>query len=264
MISSRALIRIGHQVRPQHIVTRLRCTRFTAPSISAPKSRLLSQSLPTLRKRRNDPEDEQPTSKSSSAADSAPEDPLDFSSLISAYAPIDTHFRAQLSTIAHGGRFNPDHLGSLNVPVKVDGEDMGSFPLRELAQVVPRSGRTISLLVNDREYIKPIMSAVQSSPDFNQQPQRSEDNDLELLLRVEMQRKDEVLRRIKETAQAWRDRVRQARAKHDKQIKDWKKAGTILPDVAKRADKELQKLQDKKIKEIDGEETQTVRALDRN
>lgn len=141
---------------------------------------------------------------------------------------------------------------------------MGSFPLRELAQVVPRSGRTISLLVNDREYIKPIMSAVQSSPDFNQQPQRSEDNDLELLLRVEMQRKDEVLRRIKETAQAWRDRVRQARAKHDKQIKDWKKAGTILPDVAKRADKELQKLQDKKIKEIDGEETQTVRALDRN
>lgn len=178
--------------------------------------------------------------------------------------PIDAHFKTQLSNIAHGGRFNPDQLGSLSVPVKVDGEDMGTFPLSELAQVVPRSGRTISLLVNDREYIKPIMSAVQSSPEFNQQPQRSEDNDLELTLRVEIQRKDEIKKRVKEVAQQWRDRVRQARAKTDKQLKDWKKNGVVLPDVVKRGEKEVQKIQDKKMKDIDSEETNTMRQLDRH
>lgn len=129
---------------------------------------------------------------------------------------------------------------------------------------MPRSGRTISLLVNDKAYIKPIMSAVQASKDFNQQPQRSEDNDLELLLRVELERKEELVKRIKEAAQGWRDRVRQARTKHDKLLKDGKKSGAVLPDVVKRAEKELQKVQDKKMKEIDAEEAQTVKQLDRN
>lgn len=231
--------------------------------LAPPTARCFSQTTPTLRKKRDAPS-ESTSSSSSSPQDAAPEDALDFSSLLAAYAPIDAHFKTQLSNIAHGGRFNPDQLGSLSVPVKVDGEDMGAFPLSELAQVVPRSGRTISLLVNDREYIKPIMSAVQSSPEFNQQPQRSEDNDLELILRVEIQRKEEVKKRVKEVAQQWRDRVRQARAKTDKQLKDWKKNGVVLPDVVKRGEKEVQKIQDKKMKDIDGEETQTMRQLDRN
>lgn len=139
-----------------------------------------------------------------------------------------------------------------------------TFPLHELAQIVPRSGRIISLLVNDREYLKPIMSAVQSSKDFNQQPQRSDDNELELLLKVEMERKDDLVRRVKEACQGWRDRVRQARTKHEKALKEWKKNGTVLPDVVRKADKELQKVQDKKMKEIDGEEAQVIKQLDRN
>ncbi|UNI23482.1 succinate semialdehyde dehydrogenase NADP+ linked [Purpureocillium takamizusanense] len=215
------------------------------------------------------------SSSSSSAADNnAVEDPLDFSGLIAAYAPIDAHFKAQLQSVLHGGRFNPSTLGALPVTVKStepaapSGSGSGSgqhdtFPLRELAQVVPRSGRTISLLVNDRAYIKPIMSAVQASREFNQQPQRSEDNDLELLLRVELERRDELARRVKEATQGWRERVRQARTRHDKMLKEGKRTGAVLPDVVKRAEKELQKLQDKKMKEIDAEEAQTMKQLER-
>lgn len=162
--------------------------------------------------------------------------------------------------MVHGGRFNPTNLGSLPVTIK-DEAGPATFPLRELAQVVPRSGRSISLLVNEKSYIKPIMSAVQSSKEFNQQPQRSEDNELELLLKVEMERKDEVVRRIKEATQAWRERVRGARTKHEKVLKDWKKNGTVLPDIVKKAEKELQKVQDKKMKEIDQEEAQTIKQL---
>jgi ribosome recycling factor len=181
-----------------------------------------------------------------------------------AFVPIDTHFKSQLQGLIHGGRFNPDNLGALAVSVKSDGDGGAShesFPLRELAQVVPRPGRTISLLVHDRAYIKPIMSAVQASPDYNQQPQRSEDNDLELILRVELERKEEAQRRVREAVQAWRERIRQARTKHDKVLKDWKKNKVVVSDVIHKAEKELQKVQDKKMKEIDQEEAKTLKQL---
>lgn len=172
-----------------------------------------------------------------------------------------------MQNVLHGGRFNPNQLGALPVSVKPDdgsGDAATSFPLRELAQVVPRSGRTVSLLVNEKAYIKPIMSAVQASPDFNQQPQRAEDNELELLLRVEMERPEELVKRIKEATQGWRERVRQARAKHDKVLKDAKKKGLLLPDALKKVEKEVQKLQDKKMKEIDNLEAQSVKQVSRN
>lgn len=212
-------------------------------------------------------------SSPAAAADEAV-DPLDFTPVLEAFGPMDAHFRAQLQALSHGGRFNPTSLGALSVTVKShvpadDGSgttrtEINDFPLSELAQIVPRSGRTISLLLNDRSYVKPIMSAVQSSPDFNQQPQRSEDNDLELLLKVEMERKEDVVKRVKEATQTWRERVRSARTKHEKTLKGLQKSKAITPDQFRKADKELQKLQDKKMKEIDDEEARTVKAIGRN
>lgn len=193
-----------------------------------------------------------------------PEEPLDFSSLHAAFNPHDIHFKNQLQTILHGGRFNSDSLGALPVPVKsADDGTLKTFPLRELAQVVPRTGRTISLLVNDREYIKPIMSAVQSSKDFNQQPQRSEDNDLELLMKVELERKDDLARQVKDAVQGWREKIRQARTRHDKVLKGWAKDRTVLKDVVRLAERELQKVQDKKMTEIDAEEARALKQLER-
>ncbi|KAK4091879.1 hypothetical protein Purlil1_3718 [Purpureocillium lilacinum] len=258
-----------------------------SPKLVAPcacSARPFSSSPALLKKRkiapaanspsRADKASSQPASSHSSSAGGADaaEDPLDFSSLIAAYGPIDAHFKAQLQSVLHGGRFNPSTLGALPVTVKstesasasASGQHHETFPLRELAQVVPRSGRTISLLVNDRAYIKPIMSAVQASREFNQQPQRAEDNDLELLLRVELERRDELVRRVREATQGWRERVRQARTRHDKALKEGKRTGAVLPDVMKRAEKELQKVQDKKMKEIDAEEAQTIKQLERH
>lgn len=151
------------------------------------------------------------------------------------------------------------------MPVKSDEVPpvTSTFPLRELAQVVPRSGRSISLLLNDRAYVKPVMSAIQASPDFNQQPQRAEDNDLELLLKVELERRPVALRRVKETCTAWRERVRQARAGHDKAFKEWRRSREQRPDVARKADQKIQMAQDKKMKEIAEEEARTVKQLGR-
>ncbi|KAG5972804.1 hypothetical protein E4U56_005680 [Claviceps arundinis] len=242
-------------------------------------ARAFHTSSPTFKKRKVAPASNSPP-RSSNNTSSSPgstaekiepnsEDPLDFSSLHAVFAATDAHFKAQLQTVLHGGRFNPDNLGALPVSIKPSEEANGghktttTFPLRELAQVVPRSGRTISLLVNDREYIKPIMSAVQSSKDYNQQPQRSEDNDLELLMKVELERKDDLIRRVKEVAQGWKEKIRQGRSRHDKVLKGWAKKGTILKDVAHKAEKELQKVLDEKMKEIAAEEAQALKQLEK-
>ncbi|KAM3514021.1 hypothetical protein MY11210_002338 [Beauveria gryllotalpidicola] len=207
-----------------------------------------------------------PSSSNSSGSDEF--DPLDLDPVSAAFAESDAHFQTQVQTVLHGGRFNPSHLGALPVTVKDANAGAGSttetFPLRELAQVVPRGGRTVALLVNEKAYVKPIMSAVQTSPDFNQQPQRSDDNELELLLRVEAERPEEVVRRVKEATQAWRERVRQARTRHDKLLKEARKSGALLPDTLKKVEKEVQKLQDKKIKEIDALEAQSVKQAGRH
>ncbi|KAG5938510.1 hypothetical protein E4U59_003753 [Claviceps monticola] len=241
--------------------------------------RAFHTSPPTFKKRKVAPASNSPprgSNNTSSSLESAaeksapnPEEPLDFSSLLAVFAATDAHFKAQLQTVLHGGRFNPDNLGALPVTVKPSEGANGAhkttttFPLRELAQVVPRSGRTISLLVNDREYIKPIMSAVQASKDYNQQPQRSEDNDLELLMKVELERKEHLIRRVKEVTQGWKEKIRQGRSRHDKVLKGWAKKGTVLKDVVYKAEKELQKVLDEKMKEIAAEEAQALKQLER-
>ncbi|QYS97192.1 RRF domain-containing protein [Trichoderma simmonsii] len=258
------LTSVTHTTRASHAPLSIRPFSNSTPLLKKRKIAGASNS-PSADSTAPSPSSSSPSSSSSKAdhGQPNPEDPLDFSSLTAAYVSIDAHFKTQLQAVLHGGRFNPDALGALSVAIKDDDGSKVTFPLRELAQIVPRSGRIISLLVNEREYLKPIMSAVQASKDFNQQPQRSDDNELELLLKVEMERKEDLVRRVKDACQGWRDRVRQARTKHEKALKDWKKNGTVLPDVVRKADKELQKLQDKKMKEIDGEEAQVIKQIDR-
>ncbi len=260
-------------------------TTSTRPAPLAASARLaqpFSTSPSHLKKRKPDTPSTKASSSSTPAASTKGKssasttsggdsfDPLDLDPVEAAFAEVDAHFQTQVQNVLHGGRFNPNQLGALPVPVKPDGSGGGddsaatSFPLRELAQVVPRSGRTVSLLVNEKAYVKPIMSAVQASPDFNQQPQRADDNELELLLRVEMERPEELVRRIKEATQVWRERVRQARTRHDKALKEARKSGALLPDALKKVEKEVQKLQDKKMKEIDNLEAQSVKQVGRH
>jgi ribosome recycling factor len=160
-----------------------------------------------------------------------------------------------------GGRFDPEVIGALRVTV--DKKSGGpAYPLRELAQVVPRGGRTVSLLVHEEGYVKAIMSAVQASPEFNQQPQRDPDNELELVLKIEPEKREDLVRRIKHTAHEWRERVRLVRQKRDKVHVAWKKEGTLGPDLKVKADKELEKLIKAAVAQIDELEKSTLKVAE--
>ncbi|KAK6949422.1 hypothetical protein Daesc_009498 [Daldinia eschscholtzii] len=188
------------------------------------------------------------------------EEPLNFADVESRIRRHAEHHRELLKKLKVGGRFNPDVVGALRV--QPDRKDAGTtYPLREVAQVVARGGRTISLIAHEAAYVKPIMSAVQASPDFNQQPQRDPDNELELVLKIEPETRDDLLKRTKAVCNDWRDRVRSVRQKRDKQHVTWQKNGDIGPDLKRTADKELEKIIKAKMAEIDTLEKDTIKTL---
>ncbi|TDZ33838.1 Hybrid signal transduction histidine kinase K [Colletotrichum spinosum] len=189
-----------------------------------------------------------------------PSDPLNFADVASRFQSLATFHTDILKKIQAGDRFSPDAIGAL--AVQPDKKSGATFPLRELAEIVPRpGGRTVSLLLHERDYVKPVMAAVQASADFNQQPQRNPDNELELVLKVESQGKDVVARKAKDAAQMWRDKMRAVTEKRKKVHAKWQKDAAIVPDLKRRADKELQKLQDKEMKDVDAVEQQTIRKI---
>lgn len=154
---------------------------------------------------------------------------------------------------------NPVALSSLSVPTRE-----GAFPLRELAQVVPRTNRTISLLANDKSHVKPIMSAIQASGAFNQQPQKDPENELELVMRVEVERPEEVKRRLKEVCHVWRERVRGVRQKREKVISGWKKDKVVSADVGRKLGTELTNIMKKELEKVDKAEAQAVAQADKS
>ncbi|RYP83481.1 hypothetical protein DL770_005371 [Monosporascus sp. CRB-9-2] len=190
-----------------------------------------------------------------------PEDALDFADVRSRIARQDEHYADALKKLRSGGRFNPDVLGALRVAV-TKGSPAETYPLRELAQVIPRGGRTVSILAHEAGSIRAIMSAVQASPEFNQQPQRDPDNELELVMKIEPESRDDLVRRVKAACHEWRERVRRERQRRDKLHAAWRKEGNIGPDLKRTADKQLDKLIKTKMTEIDAAEKEALKAAE--
>ncbi|KAK7985014.1 ribosomal recycling factor protein [Apiospora saccharicola] len=190
-----------------------------------------------------------------------PEEALDFADVESRLTKIASHANESLKKIKGGGRFNPDLIGA--VKVQPDRKESSvSYPIRELASVIPKGGRTISLLVHEEAYIKPIMSAIQMHRDFNQQPQRSPDNELELILKVEPEKREDLAKRVKAICHDWRERIRDVRQRRDKLHAAWKKDGSMLPDAKRKADTELDKVIKAEVAKVDAAEKETMKAAE--
>lgn len=77
----------------------------------------------------------------------AEEDPLDFSKLQNGIATAVSRLKDDLSKFRAGGRFNTATLESLRVHLSNDSKE--SVRLGDLAQVVPRGGRTVTILATE-------------------------------------------------------------------------------------------------------------------
>lgn len=77
------------------------------------------------------------------------DDPYDFSSLEAGIKKALEKLKNDLSKLRTGGRFNPEVLE--NVKVHLTKDSKSTIKLGELAQVLPKGGRMVTVLVGDKE-----------------------------------------------------------------------------------------------------------------
>ena len=181
---------------------------------------------------------------------------FDMTELSQAYDKADAHFLDELKMMRRGGRFSADAIGA--IPVQPDKKSLKTYPLRELASVQPATARRWIILAYEEDSIKPIMSAIQKSEDFNQQPQRSEENPLELSLLVEPERADALVKRVKDTCSNWRNKLRDESHKRETLHKKWLSKGMILRDDHRKLRDKMQKTQDDRMKVIAAKEKEAL------
>lgn len=107
----------------------------------------MSTSNPLLKKKgRAEREAEEEASSKNSAADF--EDPFDFSTLNGSLERNMEKLRADLTKLRTGGKFNPETLEDLRVPLSKESKQ--TERLGDLAQVVPK-GRTLQVMVGEKD-----------------------------------------------------------------------------------------------------------------
>lgn len=76
------------------------------------------------------------------------EDPFDFSTLESGIEKSHEKLKGDLSKLRTGGRFNPEVLESVRVHLSRDSN--ATERLGDLAQVLPKGGRSLMVLVGEK------------------------------------------------------------------------------------------------------------------
>lgn len=89
------------------------------------------------------------TSDSDSSLNAPAEDPFDLSQLDHGISTALSRLKDDLSKLRAGGRFNTASLETLKVSLSKDGND--TVRLGDLAQVVPKGGRMVTILAAEEE-----------------------------------------------------------------------------------------------------------------
>ncbi|CCU76939.1 CELP0024 Effector like protein [Blumeria hordei DH14] len=180
------------------------------------------------------------------ALPTAGSDPHDFTTLLSGIAKCQAKLEADLAQHRNGGRFNPDVLGALRVSVSRDGKK--TERLSDLAQIVPKSGRSLIIMVGEKAHIKPIMSAIQTSQNLNLQPQIDAQEPLHLNVPIPPSTKDsrdlamDAMSKAGDLAAAG---IRKERGVMQKSLRNIELKKLARPDDIKKAQKEMEKIVEK-------------------
>ncbi|KAK4180756.1 ribosome recycling factor domain-containing protein [Triangularia setosa] len=190
------------------------------------------------------------------SSSSGVEDPFNLDPLTALFQKTESHYTSQLALLrSPTGRFNVESIGA--IPVSLDKKSPVTYRLQELATVAPLGGRRWSILAFEEASVKPIISAVLKSPDFNQQPQRNEENSLELTMTVEPEKVDDLVKRTKDLCTEWRNKLRDETHRHETHVK--KKS--LLKDDLFKIKEALKKLQDERMKVVANKEKEVVAAI---
>ncbi|KAH9220589.1 ribosome recycling factor-domain-containing protein [Leptodontidium sp. 2 PMI_412] len=223
-------------------------TQTLIPKSAAPLplQRQFSQT-PLLLKKKGRADREEAVSSQSNEA----EDPYDFSTLESSIEKVLEKLKNDLSKLRTGGRFNPEVLENLRVHLVKDSKT--SEKLGDLAQVLPKGGRSLMILVGEKDHVKPIISAIQGSKDLNLQPVQDGNNAAQLNVPIPpptKESRDLALSAASKTGDTANVGIRNARAALQKRLRAMEIKKTIRPDDLKKASKEMEKIVEKGVADV--------------
>ncbi|KAL2869921.1 ribosome-recycling factor [Aspergillus lucknowensis] len=185
-----------------------------------------------------------------SQASASPQDPLDLSQLETGIATAVSRLKDELAKLRVGGRLSPETIEGLRVDLSKGAKEMAR--LGELAQVVPKGGRMIAVLVSEESYLKPISSAILSS-NLSLAPQPEPHHPLQLNIPIPpptKESRDRTVLAAKAAMEKASGSVRDSRGIVHKRLQDSVKRKIARPDDARKSQDKMEKLAEKGQKEV--------------
>ncbi|KAJ5333273.1 uncharacterized protein N7506_007056 [Penicillium brevicompactum] len=180
----------------------------------------------------------------------AAEDPFDLSQLHNGISTAVARLKDDLSKLRAGGRFNTAVLESLRVHLSKDSKD--TIKLGDLAQVVPKGGRMVTLLAAEEDHLKPLTSAIVSS-NLSLTPQPDPHNTLQLNIPIPPPTKESRDKNVQAAKQAFEKAsgvVRDSRGALHKRLQDLQKKKLARPDDVRKAHDQMEKVTEQGHKEV--------------
>ncbi|KAB8230137.1 ribosome-recycling factor [Aspergillus alliaceus] len=178
------------------------------------------------------------------------EDPYDFTQLHDGIADAVSRLKDDLSKLRVGGRLNTEAIEALRVQLSKSSKE--TVKLGELAQVVPKGGRMVTVLASEEDHIKPIISAIVSSG-LSLSPQPDAHNALQLNIPIPPPTKefrDQTVSAAKSAMEKATAAVRDARGSVHKRLQDMQKKKIARPDDVRKAQEQMEKLTEKGQREV--------------
>ncbi|OGM39962.1 putative Hsp70 chaperone (HscA) [Aspergillus bombycis] len=221
-------------------------------SLAVPNGGMRFSTCPLLFKKKD-----KTKSGSSSSPDARPpkaaavsEDPYDLAQLHHGIAVAVCRLKDDLSKLRMGGRLNTDAIENLRVQLSKGSKE--TLKLGDLAQVVPKGGRMVAVLVSEEDHIKLITSAVVSS-DLSLTPQPDTHNSLQLNIPIPpptKESRDQTVSIAKAAMEKATAAVRDSRSSVHKRLQDMQKKKIARPDDIRKAQEQMEKVTEKGQREV--------------
>ncbi|PLB44685.1 putative ribosome recycling factor [Aspergillus steynii IBT 23096] len=178
------------------------------------------------------------------------EDPSDLSQLQEGIVAAVSRLKDELSKLRMGGRLGTDAIENLRVQFSKGSKE--TVKLGDLAQVIPKSGRLVAILVSEEEHIKPITSAIVSS-NLSLTPQSDPHNTLQLNVPIPpptKESRDKTVIAAKSAMEKSIVAVRESRGVVHKRLQEMQKKKIARPDDVRKAQDQMEKLTEKGQREV--------------
>ncbi|RAH46931.1 ribosome-recycling factor [Aspergillus brunneoviolaceus CBS 621.78] len=177
-------------------------------------------------------------------------DPYDLSQLHDGISTALSSLKDDLSKFRGGGRFDINAIESLRVQLSKAKKE--TLRLGDLAQVIPKGGRMVTVLAAEEDHVKSIISAIISS-NLSLTPQADPHNALQLNVPIPpptKESREHAVTMAKKAMEKAVTAVRDSRGVVHKRLQDMQKKKTARPDDVRKAQEQMEKLSEKGQKDV--------------